>query len=162
VRRIFDGDRNDFRDLSGWAYSFSTPFDLILSRRGFNDVHLLRFSDGKRAIARLGPCCIYASVSTHRCSLRGPFTTCPSGHPNKTPTEIELFFAGPTRMAETLSAVLAVTSTSPKKNIRPLHDRIPTRPSCSDDCVRIAVSCPRPYARDVRCSRVLLRLHRPS
>ncbi|SDR48505.1 Ser/Thr protein kinase RdoA involved in Cpx stress response, MazF antagonist [Paraburkholderia fungorum] len=46
-------DGSDLRDFIASAYPFDSPFECSLLRRGFNDVYLLRFSDGSSKIARL-------------------------------------------------------------------------------------------------------------
>jgi Ser/Thr protein kinase RdoA (MazF antagonist) len=46
-------DGNDLGDFIASAYPFDIPFECGLLRRGFNDVYLLRFTDGSRKIARL-------------------------------------------------------------------------------------------------------------
>lgn len=44
----------ELRDFIASAYPFDSAFDCSLLRRGFNDVYSLRFTDGRRNIARLG------------------------------------------------------------------------------------------------------------
>ncbi|WP_345816922.1 phosphotransferase (plasmid) [Paraburkholderia sp. PREW-6R] len=46
-------DATDLRDLIASTYPFESPFECGLLNRGFNDVYLLRFPDGRSKIARL-------------------------------------------------------------------------------------------------------------